>query len=80
MEIKAVNVSRDTEVMCSVLLVDHRHLKTGGFVLPVAPLMEFSDEGSCSAHLLGRENALINYSGLKGVGEEEEEEDGGEVL
>lgn len=30
MEIKAVNVSRDREVMCSVLLVDHRHLKTEG--------------------------------------------------
>lgn len=29
-------------------------------------------------HLPGRENALINYSGLKGVGEEER--DGGEVL
>lgn len=78
MEIKAVDVSRDTEVMCSVLLVDHCHLKTGGCVLPVAPLMGFSDEGRCSARLLGRENALINYSGLKGVGEEEG--DGGEVL
>lgn len=45
---------------------------------PCCSLMGSSDEGSCSARLLGREDALINYSGLKGVGEEGE--DGGALL
>lgn len=55
--------------MFYMLLGGHHLFKTGLCVLPVALLLGFVMKAVVLVHLLGRENALINYSGLKGVGE-----------